>query len=121
MKIRALVAIQDGVFDSRREALAPGAIAPTSNVPVTQDFDPRKPPIGRADIVVEGTHVYADIDIDDLECINGLWPALGGRAQRTRGEQPDRVFSLWTVTKFDVIELALCTEPNSDPRIPSLT
>jgi len=115
MKVRALVAKTDGVADANGHALARGSVRPAQNIPVTRNFDPRLPPIGRADITVEGDDVFADIEIDDPSHLHGLAPAIGGR-----GMIDIVAGGVRSSTTFDVYELSMCDGANSDQRIPRL-
>jgi hypothetical protein len=110
MKIKALVAKTDGVPDRKREALASGSITAAQGIQIVRNFDPRLPSMGLADLVVEGTDVYADIDLTaEME---GLYPALSGRAVLVTLVDGIRRIDVWTT-----LELSLCDAEDTDPRV----
>lgn len=109
--IRALVARMDGTAAS---GFAPGSISDTKGIPVTRNFDPRQPPVGIADLVVEGSNVYADIRLRDGVNVEGLFPAVGGRDPMPfTSERPVHV-------SFRVLEVSLCDSGNVDKSIPPI-
>jgi hypothetical protein len=109
-KSRVLVAIMDGIPDRTNEAFAPGSVSAARGIPVTRNFDPRLPPMGLADLIIESTNVYAEIDL--MPEMKGLYPALGGRAITVT-----LVDSIRRIDELTALELSLCVAENADPRI----
>jgi hypothetical protein len=82
---------------------------PTTPVPVTRNFDRQQQPIGTAMIEVAATgDVFAVLTIREGLAVGGLFPAVGGRTITGPPEQ------------FEVFEVSLCDQPNTDHRVPSL-
>lgn len=108
--MKVLVGITDGVPGHDLLALEPGSVVAAMGTPITRDFDTRLPPIGMADLVVEGTEVYVELEV--LPWMVGLYPALGGVA-----DLANRKDGHTRILQFKVSELSLCVCENADPRI----
>lgn len=107
MKIRCLVARMDGSSES---GFTDGAIKPTSEVPVTRNFD-HSDVIGKADVSVEGTDVYAEVTLRDDVSVDGLYPAVGGLSDHVE----NGVFH-----DFTLMTIGVCNQPNADPHVPPI-
>lgn len=111
--MRLLVARMDGTSES---GFALGAIQPTRDVPVVRNFDPRVPPIGIAEIEVDGQSVWAVLSLHPgVDSLVGLYPALGGTGPMVSSSWTETIFD-----RFDVLTVGICDQPNVDPRIPAI-
>lgn len=106
----AIVAITDGTPTGDRVALMSGCITSQLAVPVRLNF--AGDVVGQVALVVEGDMVTAEFP-------PAVWPhlprypALGFRALRVQD-----VGGVRQIEQCELIELALCDQPNADPRIP---
>lgn len=115
-KLRVLVAISDGRFDTDGVAYAPGSIRESSGLPVLLNFNPLQVPIGVAELVVEDERVYADITFRKPVNVDGLRGALGGASL----SHIWRVDGRREITEYVPMTVGLCTRLNSDLRIPPI-
>lgn len=116
MKIRALVAKMDGAPDRQNQTFERGSIQAVNDLPVTIDFDQRLPPIGTANLVIDGDDVIAEMDLVDYEPVAGLFPALGGRSL-------EFTVDAWQIVRHTLFQpktVSICRAENTDARIPSI-